>query len=76
VFSITKKEGVKNAYQSYATKNSSNSGDEVEVATNLLNIVGSFQIIFAPTPTTLMGPFEPSTFYVEIPLNPPTPIDN
>jgi hypothetical protein len=57
-------------------KNSSKSGNEVEVATNLLNIVGNFQIIFAPAPTTLVGPFEPSSFYVEIPLNPPTPIDN
>jgi hypothetical protein len=77
VFSIIEEEESENAYQPYAIEDSSNNGDEVEVATNLLNIVGTFQIIYSLVPTTLMGPFEPSThFYVEIPLNPPTPIDN
>jgi len=42
-----------------------------------LNIVGTFQIISSVVPTTSMGPFEPFTnFYVEIPLNLPTPMDN
>jgi hypothetical protein len=76
VFSIAKEEGIENAYQSYATKNSNKNGNEVEVATNLLNIVGNFQIIFAFAPTILVGPFEPSSFYVKIPLKAPTPIDN
>jgi hypothetical protein len=31
---------------------SNNNGDEAKVATNLLNIVGTFQAVFAPTPTT------------------------
>jgi hypothetical protein len=63
----TKEEGSKNAYQSYATNDSSNSGDEVEIAIDLFNIIGIFQVIFASTPTTSTSIFEPSTrFYVEI----------
>jgi len=42
-----------------------------------LNIVGTFQAVFGPTPTTSMGPFEPSPrFYVETSPNPPTPTNN
>jgi hypothetical protein len=52
VFITTKEEGLENAYQLDATKDSSNSGDEVEAAIALLNFVGTFQVILAPAPTT------------------------
>jgi hypothetical protein len=77
VFTIVEEEGAENAYQSNATINSNNNGDEVEVAIDLLNIAGTFQAIFTPTPSTLVGPFELSPrFYVEMPPNPPTPTNN
>jgi hypothetical protein len=43
----------------------------------LLNIGSIFQAIFAPTPTTTLGPVENfAHFYVEMPLSPPTPTNN
>jgi len=42
-----------------------------------LNIVGTFQAIFAPTPMTSVGPFEPFPhFYVEMPPDPPISTNN
>jgi hypothetical protein len=77
MFIVIEEEGVKNAYQSNATIDSNNSEDEAKVATDLLNIAGTFQVVFAPIPTTSMGLFEPfPRFYVEMPPNLPTLTNN
>jgi hypothetical protein len=77
VFITTKEKGSENAYQLDATKDSNNSGDEVEATSDLLNIVGIFQVILAPIRTTSTSPFEPFThFYVEMPHILATPTNN
>ncbi len=65
MFITIEKEGVENAYQSNATKDSTNNGDEIEVAIDLLNIVGNFQVVLTHVPTTSTSPSKPSAcFYV------------
>jgi hypothetical protein len=72
-----RRRGAKNAYQSDVTKDFSNSGDEAEVAIDLLNIAGNFQVVPTPTPTTSTSPSKPfARFYVEMPFSPPTPTNN
>jgi hypothetical protein len=42
-----------------------------------LNIVGVFQVILELAPIASTSPYEPSVcFYVEMPISPPTPINN
>jgi hypothetical protein len=55
--------------------NSSNNGDEVEVAINLSNIASTFKVVPNLALTTSINAFEPIVrFYVEMPQNPTTPI--
>ncbi len=77
VFIIIEEERAKNAYQSSAIENSNNSRDQAKVAIHLLNIVGVFQVILELAPIASTSPYEPSVcFYVEMPISPPTPINN
>jgi hypothetical protein len=70
---IVVKDWVENANQLDVT-NFNNSGDEAEVATNLLNIANIFYIVLNLILTTSINTFEPTTyFYVVMPQNPTTP---
>jgi hypothetical protein len=71
------KEGAKNTYLLDAIKDSNNNGDEAEAPTNLLNIVGTFQVISTLALNTLMGTFKPfARFCVEMHVSSPTPTNN
>ncbi len=56
VFIAIEKEITKSAYQLDVAKYSSNNGNEVEVATNLLNIASIFQMVPTLAPTTSTSP--------------------
>jgi hypothetical protein len=76
VFIVTKEEGVENAYYLDAT-NFGNNEDELKVVTNLLNIIGTFQVVPNLVPTTSTSPFKLVVcFYVEMPQSLATPINN
>jgi hypothetical protein len=62
VFIVVEEEGTKIAYQSHVT-NSTNNGDEAEVATDLLNITNTFQAIPNPIPTTSTNASKPTTCF-------------
>ncbi len=77
VFTTIEEEGEKNTYQSDAAKDFNNNRDQAKTSIDLLNIVGTFQAIFAPAPIAPTSPFKPYVrFYAEMPLNPPTPTNN
>jgi len=70
VFTIIEEEDLGNSYHLNAIVKTNNNEDEVEVAIDLLNIVGTFQGVFIVACTKVEYPFSPTPhYYVEMPCS-------